>query len=126
MNKKRIDELIPIAYEELKAIAKNNEIDKTYRGGVSSFGAAVSMGSIRSAAAFFSASSSGATYDRKKLGQIILAVATSEKSKTTKKSTTPEKSTTLYEYVMRHDGCEEELMDAAVAVKLAMTLYDLK
>ena len=117
MNKARIDELIPAAYNALSGITDNKgQIDKTYRGGVSSFGAAAAMGSLLSAAAFFSAESSGATYDRKKLGQIIVQTATRGK----------EKNQTLYQYVQnKGDRCRDEIMDAAVAVKLAMNLYHL-
>ena len=117
MNKGRIDEMIPIAYEALKTISDNGKIKKTYRGGVSSFGAAVSMGSLLSAAAFFSADSSGASYDRKKLGKVIVKTATCDVNN----------DNTLYKYVKEAgDSCKDKVMDAAVAVKLAMNLYELE
>ncbi len=119
MDKKRIDGMIPIAYDSLKKIAKDGKIDKTYQGGVSSFGAAVTMGSLESAAAFFSAKKSGASYDRKKLGEIIVETATKGATEG------EEKNKTLYEYVSQHKGCREKILDAAVAVKLAMNLYEL-
>ena len=116
MNKKAIDKMIPFAYSAIgkKIASKEGEVDKTYRGGVSSFGAAVSMGSLISAAAFFSAESSGASYDRKAVGEIIVNTVTEGKSEQS-----------LYEYVKANPNCKNEIMDAAVAVKLAMNLYKL-
>ena len=115
MNKKAIDKMIPYAYSAIgKKIAKDGAVDKTYRGGVASFGAAVSMGSLISAAAFFSAESSGASYDRKAVGEIIVNTVTEG-----------QKEQSLYEYVKANPNCKNEIMDAAVAVKLAMNLYKL-
>ncbi len=118
MDKKQIDRMIPVAYQSLSKLSKNGKIDKTYRGGVSRFGAAVSMGSLESAAAFFSADKSGASYDRKELGKII--VKTASLGKTEK---------TLYDYVMGNtedkNVLKNRVLDAAVAVKLALNLYEL-
>ena len=116
MDKKRIDKLIPYAYKSLKKISNNGAIDKEYRGGISSFGAAVSMGSLESAAAFFSAENSSAHYDRRKLGMIVVETATEGK----------EENKSLYQYVEENKDCMNLVLDAAVAVKLAMNLYHLK
>lgn len=116
MNKKEIDKMIPAAYSviEKKIASKEGVVDKTYRGGVSSFGAAVSMGSLISAAAFFSAESSGASYNRKAVGEIIVSTVTEGRSEQS-----------LYEYVKANPDCKSKIMDAAVAVKLAMNLFEL-
>ncbi len=108
--------MIPYAYIAIgkKIASKDSEVDKTYRGGVSSFGAAVSMGSLISAAAFFSAENSGASYNRKAVGEIIVNTLTEGQVEQS-----------LYEYVLAHPNCKNEVMDAAVAVKLAMNLYKL-
>ena len=62
MNKKRVDELIPHAYEVINKvhICENDKkdpeklvVDSTYSSYTSSFGAAVTMGSLISAIAFF-------------------------------------------------------------------------
>ena len=76
MNKKRVDRLIPYAYEVLKDLhiceqEQNNPsnwvVDSTYKSYFSSFGAAVTMGSLISAAAFFAAAKHGQTAKTKEL-----------------------------------------------------------
>ena len=54
-NKNRTDAYIPIAIKalEFSGIAQNGKVDPSYRGQISSFGAAVTMGSFKQAVAFF-------------------------------------------------------------------------
>ena len=54
-NKNRTDSYIPDAIKALEAcgIAKDGKIDSSYRGQISSFGAAVTIGSFKQAVAFF-------------------------------------------------------------------------
>ena len=56
MNKAIINDEIVIAYDVLKKseIVENGKIKKTWRGQISTFGAAVTMGSLIPAVAFFS------------------------------------------------------------------------
>ena len=60
MNKRIVEKWIPYAFEALdnKACCKisdqNNNINKAYRGQISAFGAAITMGSFKMAAAAFS------------------------------------------------------------------------
>ena len=55
MNKKRVNDWIAPACKALEdvGIAVGGKIDPKFRGQISSFGAAVVMGSLRSAVAFF-------------------------------------------------------------------------
>ena len=118
MNKRRIDDWIPVAYEALdKEIAENGKINKTYRGAISAFGAAIAMGSLLSAVSFFNTEEKG-TINRKKILNLVLTVLRS-------KEDIKEKS--LFDYVRNHNDyiVKEKIMDAAVALKLAMNLFEL-
>lgn len=58
MNKAKVNEYLPIAIVALKKCGIADEKDRiisTYRSNISSFGAAVTMGSFKAAVAFFSA-----------------------------------------------------------------------
>lgn len=131
MNKKIIDDLIPRAYkalEEFGVAARNKktnalEIDKTFRGYISSFGAAVAMGSLKAAVAFYSQQNK-AMKDRDTLIKIIYALITGSRSDEITQ-------TSLFEYIEdkiskgKESEVKEEIYNAAIAVKLAMNLYKL-
>lgn len=125
MNKNEIDALLPKAYNVLDDVGivetKNNTkvIVKTYRGLISSFGAAITMGSLLSACAFF-ADKGSSSVDRTKIERAI------------EKLIGLEKDTNLFMYVSnqiknnKEAECTEEVINAAIALKLAMNLYELK
>lgn len=134
MNKRRVDGMIPAACEALTMhLAKDGKINKAYRGAVSSFGAAVIMGSILSAAAYYNdpdpdgKKAPGEIVDKNKVSLVLYD--------TLKKSEYGTEITekTLYDYVVNccKEGnvqrvmCKELVCDAAVAVKLAMNLFKL-
>lgn len=121
MNKRKVDELIPQAYMVLKSVkiaSSDDKVDKKWRGQISSFGASVATGSLLSAIAFFNAQG-GSDLDRKLL---IDAIGKLIESK-------PEN---LFKYVCtcinNHNErkVKEEVINAAIALKLAMNLYDLR
>ena len=120
MNKNVINQEIKVAYDALKesAIAdSNNTIVKTFRGQISTFGAAVSMGSLLPAIAFFS-EKGGSDVDRTKLLDAIIKIL---------QNTNKTKEKNLYDYVLNNpeDECKEEILNAAIALKLSMNLYKL-
>ncbi len=134
MNKKRVDELIPHAYEVIKKVdicgkdKKDPEklvVDSTYASYISSFGAAVTMGSLISAVAFFATSpeenKKRTDADRGKIGKAIFEVL---------KLWNPDISeSNLFDYVKKHGKTrqtKELILDAAVALKLALNLYPKK
>ncbi len=116
MNKKWIDDHIDNAYRALKhvEIVKNGKIDKTYRGQLSTFGAAITMGSLLPAIAFFSTDGESSV-DRSKLLKAIARVLNQNN---------------LYDYAQKKinegnaNSCKEEILNAAIALKLAMNLYE--
>lgn len=121
MNKAEIEKMLPRAYELLDKykIADGGKIKKTYRGQISSFGAAITGGSLLSAVAFFS-SDGESSVDRPALMKCILDLL-NEKHET--------KAENLFDYVRAHkeyeDECKEEVLNAALSLKLAMNLYEL-
>lgn len=126
MNKKTVNDMIPYAYEALResGIAKNGRIDKKYRGQISSFGAAITMGSLLSAVAFFSDKGS-AEVDRQRLMDAILYVLKYQKKY-------GDDIKKLYEYVNKQKDnssnykAKENIINAAISLKLAMNLYTLE
>ena len=120
MNKKRVNEWIPVAKEALKKadIAKNGKIDSTYRSQISSFGAFVTLGSLKSAVAFFS-KKGNATTERPQLLSAMFYVATGEWSN-------PE-TNGVFNFVCENACYElqERFLDASVALKLAMNFFEL-
>ena len=121
MNKKRVDGWMLLAKEAIDAvgISKNGNVPKAFRGQISSFGAAVIMGSFKSAVAFFS-EQGGAAVEREKLIRAMYYVAV---EKDTKKS--PRE---IFEYVCVHDSKElrDKFTDASIAIKLALNFYNLE
>ncbi len=121
MNKKRIDKYLPKAIDLLEKSGVADEkgsIPKTFRGYISSFGAAVVMGSLRSAVAFNSVQNN-ADKERQKLMQIIYCIIN---------DTEYSDDISLLQYIIdrnNDDAIKEQVYDAAIAVKLAMNAYDL-
>ena len=125
MDKNRVDKYISSAVTALEecGIAKNGEIVKTFRGQISSFGAAVTMGSFKQAVAAFSkdAQSGNSVISRSKLIEAIHYVIYKEKLDAEK----------ICKQVLQTPASDinclkERYLDAAVALKLAMNAYDLK
>ena len=118
MNKAEIDRLLPDAYKLIKSngiASEDGKVQKTWRGQIASFGAAISMGSLLSAVAFFSAQGR-ASVEREKLLKVIYDLIQPQES-------------SLFEYVTaRRESPEvkEKVINAATAVKLALNLYVLE
>lgn len=123
MNKQLVDSLLFPAAEKLEKydIVQNGKISKTFRGQISTFGAAVSMGSLLSAVAFFSAKG-GASVDRQNLMKAINHLLIQEfeyeerevlmDTLRNAKSKSPQQK-------------KQDVVHCAIALKLAMNLYDL-
>lgn len=118
MNKQRVNDWVAPAAEALTkvGIAENGVINPTFRGQISSFGAAVTMGSLKAAAAFF-AQQGGASVPRERLLQAMYYVIEG----------TVKQPDEVFAYICEHDDVRTRdcFIDAAIALKLAMNLYDL-
>ena len=115
MNKRRVDSLIPAAYQALSDVGiaeKSGKLNSKWRGQISSFGASIAQGSLLAAVSFFSAQG-GAKVDRAKLMKAIEKLL--------------DLNMPLYEYVRitQERKAKEEIINTAIALKLAMNLYDM-
>ncbi len=123
MSKQRIEEWIPLACEAIRTcgLSKENKVDPAHRGKIASFGAAVTMGNLLSAVAFFS-NKGGADSERQLLMKAIHWIL----SPADKRASVSETSL-LYELIKNGDSDKRkaDILDAAVAIKLAMNLFDL-
>lgn len=120
MNKKVIDNEIEIAYNAISNRIANEkgQVQKTFRGQITSFGASIIMGSPLSAIAFFSDN------EKSSVNRSLLLLAIYDILKEQKKIIPDEKN--LFEYAKAHgkEG-KEEIINAAIALKLAMNLFEL-
>lgn len=118
MNKKKVDDLLPKAYEALTHTGIANqqgEIPRSYRGQIATFGAAVMSGSVLSAIAFFSGKGESDT-DRPLLMKAILKLLDDQYRGS------------LFDYAKKRKDdpmLKDDVFDAAIALKLAMNLYKL-
>ncbi len=122
MDKKLVDRLLPTAVQVLQdvGVAKNGRIPKTFRGQISSFGAAVSAGSLLAAAAFFN-EQGGAKSERNLLMEAINTMMKQEKL-------VKRTGDTLFDTIHANQSdrsVKDKVLSCAVALKLAMNLYDL-
>ena len=124
MDKERVNALLPIAYQAIKEvkIEKEGKVEKTFRGHISTFGTAISQGSLLSAIAFFS-EAGGAGVDRTKLLSALNYMLNP--------ACDLEQKNNFYAFVLqeiksgREEECKEDIIHAAIALKLAMNLYIL-
>ena len=103
-------------------ISNNGVIQAAYRGQIASFGASVMNGSLLASIVFFS-DQSGAKVDRNLLMDAIFEIL-NKVIDFTKLKVQPK---TLFDYVKDHNTKEtkELVLEASVALKLAMNLFVL-
>ena len=129
MSIQRVNDWIVYGKEALIAlgIAENGKIVKTFRGQISSFGAAVSMGNLKSAVAFFS-EQAGASVPRENLLRAICYVLQRDQGAEAE-AIHPKniKTDKIFDYICAHESVQlkNKFLDASVALKLAMNLFEL-
>ena len=118
MNTKSVDSYIPEAKQALERfrIVENGKISKNFRGQISSFGAAVVMGSLPAAVAFF-ADQGSAQVDRSKLVSAMYYCVKKEDAAPAE----------VLEYVCKNNTAQtrEDFINASIALKLAMNFFVL-
>lgn len=119
MNKKRVNDWILPAKEAIVKFGISNDkgqVVKTFRGQISSFGAAVVMGSLKAAVAFF-ADDGESSVERTKLVKAMYYIVEKKEAK-------PEK---VFEYICNNDDIQtrEKFIDASLAIKLALNFFEL-
>ena len=116
MNKQRVNDWIASAAKALEevGVVKDGEFNSTFRGQISTFGAAVTMGSLKAAVAFFS-QQGNASVHREQLLQAMYCVIKGEIKE-------PKE---IFQYICQNDNVQtrDQFIDAAIALKLAMNLY---
>lgn len=142
-NKRKIDEYIPRAIDALNAnhrIVKDGKISKAFSGQIATFAVAVSTGSLLSAVAFFT-ESGDSKVERSELMNVIYEIVTRDKAISEKESASKNNKTNnnaLFTYVKQkyeetqrekrlldYRKVQEDILNAAIATKLAMNFYQL-
>ncbi len=117
MNKKRVDGWIPLAREALETcgVVKEGVIDRSAQGLLSSFGAMVLSGSLRAAVAYFC--------DRGRLGPDRPRLLSAIYYCISGHYVEPQQ---VLSTVCAQDSpaLKEQFIDAAIALKLAMGVYE--
>lgn len=121
MNKREVNDMLGVAYsaiEKAKLLEADGKILKAYRGQIAAFGAAITTGSLPAAVAFFM-DKGGSEVDRPKLMQAIQLIL--------QEKNIMKNSEKLFDYVKDNDSAKkEQVINAAIALKLAMNLYPQK
>lgn len=127
MNKIAIDRNLPYAYKAIidAEISEDGKVNKSYRGQISTLGAAITMGSIKSAICFFSekANNNSDVDPSKLLKAISYVLKNSEDTRERYKKVDDFKV-----YILNSDldieALKEDIINAAIAIKLAMNLFE--
>lgn len=121
MGKKQIDAKISVAYDSIRRcglLSANGTLNKAFQGQIAAFGAAVRNGSLLAAIAFFS-NQGGADCDRTKLMDCIHVILFPAEGVQKGKNA-------LFQKVIGQKAVKSDILDAAVALKLAMNLYPME
>lgn len=124
MNKRKVEKLIPIAIDcvkNSKGLFVDGKIPGEYKGYIANFGASIIQSGLFATLAFYAKTDAKSKSDRCKLLEVIANVIyTSNKINDSKKS--------LMEYVKdtkdNKSIIKEEVINAAIAVKLAMGVFE--
>ena len=119
MNKNRVNNWLLLAREAIVECGISEDektVNKTFRGQISSFGAAVVMGSLKSAVAFF-ADKGGASVQRDKLIEALYFIINNGDKKS---------AVEVFSWVCESKvNLKEQFEDASIALKLALNFFDL-
>lgn len=122
MNKRKIEELIPFAVDEISN-QFTEEIPKEYKGYIANFGASIIQSGILSTVAFFQNNNSSSNQDRRKITEMILNII--YKNENYEKS---QKENNLLDYIISNIGrkkiIKEQVINVTIAVKLAMGTFE--
>lgn len=123
MDKKKVDELLPKAYEVIHdnhVICRDGRsVDKAFRGQISTLGAAIINGSTLAAVAFFSQKGQAAVDRTQLLRCVEKLLGLSDGSIFAHIKDCGQRAQSRQE-------CREEVLNAVIALKLALNLFDLK
>lgn len=118
MNKKQVNEWIPSAKKAVEeyGIAQNGKVDNKFRGYISSFGAAVILGSFKSAAAFM-AHKGESNVERNLLICAMYKIINGEDIS----------SEDVFRYICKNNNrrTKEDFINASIALKLSLNYFEI-
>lgn len=118
MNKKQVNEWIPSAKKAVEeyGIAQNGKVDNKFRGYISSFGAAVILGSFKSAAAFM-AHKGESNVERNLLIRAMYKIINGEDIS----------SEEVFRYICKNNNrrTKEDFINASIALKLSLNYFEI-
>lgn len=125
MNKTIVDKNLPFAYDAIKQYiaGRDGKVNKSYRGQISTMGAAMAMGSLKSTICYFKEkANNGTDVDRSKLLKAIKYVLDHNESTRVEY----QKEDDLWNCAQHIEGSQmkEDMINAAIAIKLAMNLFE--
>ncbi len=119
MGKARIEKYIPKAIKAIdKHLSVNGEIPGVYKGYISSFGSGIISGGLLATVAFYENNQANSNQDRRKMTLALLEIV----------SDTNINDSSLFNYIRKQEITNElvdKVVDAAIALKLAMRTYKL-
>lgn len=128
MNKRKIEKLIPIAIECIEKtnliIVKENKIPKEFNGYISNFGASITQSGLMATVAFFETTDNKSNQNRGNLTKLILNVINKEKDKNFELDEKIKLLGYIIENKSKKNIVKEEVINAAIAVKLAMRVFE--
>ena len=127
MNKIAIDRNLPYAYKAIidAEISKDGKVNKSYRGQISTLGAAITMGSIKSAICFFSEkANNNSDVDRSKLLKAISYVLKNGEDTREQYKKVDDFKVYILNSDLDIEALKEDIINAAIAIKLAMNLFE--
>lgn len=129
MNKRNIENQIPIAIDLInefiegekffrKEDEKFGQVPKEYKGYISNFGASIIQSGLISTVAFYEENNSNSNADRKVLTELILKIIYENKK-------LEWEDKTFLKYILENNNkqTKEEVINAAIATKLAMRVF---
>lgn len=119
MNKNNVEKLIPLAIDVIKNsdLCSNGKVSKACSSQISTFGAAISQGSLLSAVLFFRKDNDKSKVDRRELLEVISKVISKESR---------ENFTNLEDFIIKDKFiAKKKIIDACIAIKLALNVFIL-
>lgn len=109
---KRVEKLVPRALQAAAMLEENGAINKAYNGYIATFGASIRQAGLLPTILFFSKESESTKADRRKILHAIKEILGLQDD--------------LHSYAQNDPKAKENIIDAAIALKLAIRAYKLR
>ena len=118
MSKRRIEEYIPKALDVIEKEFPDKAIPKEYNGYIAAFGASIIQSGLKPTVAIYENKNAQTKSEKNRLTRMILRIIDPTA-----------KGQSLLRYIIKHEDEEllkEEIVDAAIAIKLAIRTFKLQ